>query len=165
MTTSRSKSTDAAAGGGRRKALAAATEGRPSASDFVARFADAWATPDLHKHRALWHPDVRLVQPMAPTAEGADACLGQMAGIFELIPDLRADVHGAEVSEDQAFIEFTLKGTFAGRPISWRAVDRFTLVDGLIAERVSYFDSLPLVLTLLKRPTGWLRWLRSRPRR
>lgn len=134
-------------------------------SDFLARFADAWARPDLTKHRALWHPDVRLVQPMAPTAEGADACLEQLAGIFQLIPDLRAEVHRGEVSAGQAFIEFTLCGTFAGRPIAWRAVDRFTLVDGLIIERVSYFDSFPLVLTLLRRPAGWRRWLASRSKR
>ena len=101
---------------------------------------------------------------MAPTAEGADACLEQLAGIFRLIPDLRAEVHRGEVSAGQAFIEFTLSGTFAGRPLAWRAVDRFTLVDGLIVERVSYFDSLPLILTLLRRPTGWLHWFKSRPR-
>jgi ketosteroid isomerase-like protein len=137
----------------------------PDASDFIVRFADAWAHPDLHKHRALWHPDVRLVQPMAPTAEGMDACLEQLSGIFRLIPDLRAEVHAGEASPTQAFIEFTLKGTFAGRPIAWQAVDRFTLADGLIVERVSYFDSLPLVLTMLRHPTGWWHWLKARPRR
>ncbi len=94
-----------------------------------------------------------------------DACLAQLAGIFRLIPDLRAEVHGGEASDTQAFIEFTLKGTFGGRSIAWRAVDRFTLAHGLIVERVSYFDSLPLVLTLLRRPNGWPHWLRSRPRR
>lgn len=142
----------------------AATE--PShASDFIARFTDAWANPDLDKHRALWHPNVRLVQPMAPTAEGMDACLAQLAGVFRLIPDLRAEVHTGEASETQAFIEFTLRGTFGGAPVAWRAVDRFTLAEGLIVERVSFFDSLPLVLTLLRRPTGWRRWLDSRSRR
>ena len=58
------------------------------------------------------------------------------------------------------FIEFTLSGTYGGKPIAWRAVDRFTFTEGLIAERVSFFDSVPLVLTLLRRPRGWGRLAR-----
>jgi hypothetical protein len=58
------------------------------------------------------------------------------------------------------FIEFTLSGTYGGRAIAWDAVDRFTFTDGLIAERVSYFDSAPLVVKLLGRPSGWERLVR-----
>jgi hypothetical protein len=55
------------------------------------------------------------------------------------------------------FIEFTLAGTFGGRPIEWDAVDRFVLRDGLALERVSYFDSMPLALEMALRPRGWRR--------
>jgi len=57
--------------------------------------------------------------------------------------------------------EFTLSGTYGGKPIAWDAVDRFTFTDGLIAERVSYFDATPLVLTLVGRPRGWDRLARA----
>jgi hypothetical protein len=40
---------------------------------------------------------------------------------------------------------------------SFGHVDRFTFTDGLIAERVSFFDAVPLVMTLLRRPRGWTR--------
>ena len=59
------------------------------------------------------------------------------------------------------FIEFTLHGTYGGKPIAWRAVDRFTFTNGLIAERLSFFDATPLALTLLRRPRGWPRLVRG----
>ena len=59
------------------------------------------------------------------------------------------------------FIEFTLVGTFGGREISWPAVDRFLLREGLGAERLSYFDPLQPLLGTLTRPSGWGRLLRS----
>jgi hypothetical protein len=62
-------------------------------------------------------------------------------------------------------IEFTLSGTAGGGPISWHAVDRFVLgEDGLATERISYFDSMPIVLTVARRPRAWPGFLRSRLR-
>ena len=60
----------------------------------------------------------------------------------------------------EVFIEFTLSGTYGGKPIAWDAVDRFTFTNGLIAERVSYFDSAPLMVKLVGRPAGWERLVR-----
>ena len=58
-------------------------------------------------------------------------------------------------------IDFTLSGTAGGAPISWRAVDRIAIgEDGLATERVSYFDSLPLILAIARRrawPASWPR--------
>ena len=60
-------------------------------------------------------------------------------------------------------IDFTLSGTAGGAPISWRAVDRFVIgEDGLATERVSHFDSLPLILTVARRPRAWPALVRSR---
>lgn len=139
---------------------------QPDGAEFVERFAAAWADPSLGGHEALWHPSVRLVQPMAPTTTGLEASREHFARLFELIPDLRAEVDEWSGGGTTVFIELTLSWTFGARPIRWRAVDRFELVDGLIAERVSYFDSLPLALTILARPRGRWRWWSSglRPR-
>lgn len=125
------------------------------------RFKRAWASPDLDAHRALWHPSVRLVQPMMKTTCGKDESAEQFGAFFDLIPDLRAEVHRWSGGGDLVFIEFTLRGTVGGTPIEWPAVDRFLLLEGQIAERVSYFDGTRLALAILTRPTGWRRWLRS----
>jgi hypothetical protein len=63
-------------------------------------------------------------------------------------------------------IEFTVRGIAAGTPVSWESVDRFVLGDdGLATERFTYFDSLPLVLDLMRRPTAWPAFVRSRLKR
>jgi ketosteroid isomerase-like protein len=115
---------------------------------------------------ALLAPEVRLVAPMTPTthtlAEGRRA----FASILELVPDLRAEVHRWGPTEDGVLIEFTFSGTAGGSPVSWDAVDRIVLRgDRLASERVSYFDTAPLIATVARRPRAWPGFLRSRLRR
>ena len=131
------------------------------AAEFVQKFEDVWRIPDLDLHESIWSDDIVLIQPMSPPMRGKKACRAGFRRIFELIPDLHADVHSYGHGDKQVFIEFTLSGTYGGKPIAWRAVDRFTFTDGLIAERVSFFDAAPLVATLLRRPRGWQRLVRG----
>jgi ketosteroid isomerase-like protein len=130
------------------------------AAEFAGRFAKTWRTPDLAKHEALWSDDIVLTQPMMGTLRGKRACREAFARLFALVPDLHADVHRVAHGAHEVFIEFTLSGTYGGKPIAWDAVDRFTFTDGLIAERVSYFDSTPLIGKLVGRPAGWDRLVR-----
>jgi len=110
----------------------------------------------VESHSALWHDDVVLIQPLMPKAVGRKQCEEGFARLFRHIPDLHATVkRWAAVEPDVVFIEFTLAGTFGGRPIEWDAVDRFVLRDGLALERISYFDSLPLAIEMALRPRGW----------
>lgn len=127
---------------------------------FVERFGLAWAAPDLDLHEGLWADDVVLTQPMMGTVVGRRACRQAFTRLFDLVPDLHANVHRWSGSEHELFVEITLTGTFGGREVAWPATDRFVLRDGLIAERRSYFDSMPLLLAILRRPHGWPRVLR-----
>jgi ketosteroid isomerase-like protein len=128
------------------------------AAEFVEAFAKSWAAPTVASHSALWHDEIVLVQPLMPKAVGRRACEEGFARLFSLIPDLHATVHRWAAAEpDVVFIEFTLEGTFGGRPIAWDAVDRFVLRDGLALERVSYFDSMPVGIEMALRPRGWRR--------
>jgi ketosteroid isomerase-like protein len=131
------------------------------AAAFAERFADTWRTPDLAKHESLWSDDIVLIQPMMGTLRGKRACRAAFERLFALVPDLHADVHSFGHGDREVFIEFTLSGTYGGKPIAWDAVDRFTFTGGLIAERVSYFDASVVVLTLLRRPGGWGRLARG----
>ena len=56
---------------------------------------------------------------------------------------------------DCVYIELTLRGTLGGHPIAWRVCDRTTLRDGLVIERESYFDPLPLLRAIHTRPRAW----------
>lgn len=133
------------------------------AADFVERFRAYWRAPSVAGLETLLAPDVRLVAPMTPTTHTLEEGKRAFAGILALTPDLTGDVHRWGASDDGVLIEFTLSGSVAGTPVSWRAVDHIVLGDdGLARERVSYFDSTPLILNVLRHPRTWPAFLRSR---
>jgi hypothetical protein len=130
--------------------------GEEKAADFVRRFTDFWKAPRTERLDTLLAQRVRLSAPMVPTTHSLAEGERAFAGLFELIPDLTAEVHRWGATADGVLIEFTASGTAGGGPVSWHAVDRFTLdAEGLATERETYFDSLPLVLTLARRPRAW----------
>ena len=128
---------------------------------FVAGFSDFWSNPSAARLTELLADDVVLRQPLSAPMRGLAAAQAEFGKIFEWLPDLRGRVDGWKGSDDSVFIEFRLQATLAGRPYEWPLVDRFTLRGNKAIERVSYFDSLPLVLRVLRNPAGWWRWWRS----
>lgn len=136
------------------------------AADFARRFTEFWQAPSRETLAAVLAPRARLVAPMTPTTETLDDGWQAFAGLLELIPDLGAEVHRWGATEDGVLIEFTLSGTAGGGPISWHSVDRFVLgADGLATERITYFDSVPVALTVARRPRVWPGFARAQLRR
>lgn len=139
----------------------AAAEAR--AGDFVRRFEEFWAARSVDLLDELFTDDARLEAPMTPTTHTLADGKRAFAAIFELIPDLTTKVHGWGATESGALINITVSGTVRGTAISWTAVDRFAIGDdGLATERVSYFDSVPLILAIARRPRVWPAFVRSR---
>ncbi|HWX45720.1 MAG TPA: nuclear transport factor 2 family protein [Solirubrobacteraceae bacterium] len=133
------------------------------AADFVRRFVEFWRAPVVERLDTVLAPNARLSAPMIPTTSGLEAGKRAFADLFELIPDLTAEVHRWGATSDGVLIEFTVCGTAGGAPISWQSVDRFVLnEEGLASERFTYFDSLPLVATMMRRPRTWPGFARSR---
>ena len=128
---------------------------------FVKRFADFWADPSPDKMSTLLTEDVVLIQPMSAPMSGIEAAKAEFAKLFSWLPDLRAAVDGWGVNGDTLFIEFRLMATIGGRRVEWPVVDRFAMRGDKASKRVTYFDSLPLVLQLLKTPSAWPAWWRS----
>jgi limonene-1,2-epoxide hydrolase len=138
-----------------------AQDAQAAASDFVRRFESAWATSNADRLVALLTDDVVLIQPAMPSATGREVARQAFRRLLRMIPDLHVEVHRWAARDEVLFIEFTLVGTFGGREVSWPAVDRFLLRGDIAAERISYFDPMPLMLTTLSRPRGWRRLLTS----
>ena len=135
------------------------------AADFVRRFAEFWQAPAPERLDTVLAVDARLSAPMLPTTYGLDAGKRAFADLFELIPDMSAEVHRWGATSDGVLIEFTVRGRATGTPVSWQAVDRFVLDEnGLATERFTYFDSMPLALTLARHPRTWPGFARSRAR-
>jgi hypothetical protein len=136
-----------------------------AAEDFARRFAEYWRAPTPAGLSAVLAEQVRLVAPLTPVTHTLVEGQRAFAELFELVQDMTAEVHRWGATADGVLIEFTISGMAGGKPISWHAVDRFVLGDdGLATERVSYFDSGPIVLAAASRPRAWPGFLRSRLR-
>src|SRR4051812_11439655 len=111
-----------------------------TAEQWVAGFAEGWRAPSgadafVAHFRPLLAPDIRLIQPQLPTVVGQRAFAEDfVAPLFALIPDLHGEVERWAARGDGVYIELTLSGTLAGRPLSWRACDRLILRDGIAVE-------------------------------
>jgi ketosteroid isomerase-like protein len=133
---------------------------------FAEHFATGWraggpADRFVEHFAAVMSPDVVLIQPLARTVRGQRGMRGVFAPIFAAIPDLRGEVQRWGETEDGLLIELTLRGTLDGRPIEWTVCDRIVLREGLMVERRSYFDPLPLMRAVVSRPRAGLRLLRQ----
>ncbi len=142
-----------------------ASTANDAAADFVRRFAEYWQAPTPQGLETVLAERVRLVAPLTPVAHTLEEGQRAFAELFELIAGMTAEVHRWGATADGVLIEFTISGTAGGKPISWDAVDRFVVgEDGLATERVSYFDSGPIVLAAATRPRTWPGFLRTRLR-
>lgn len=139
-----------------------------AAQAWVLAFAEGWRAPTsadafADQFRPWFDPYIRLIQPQLPTLVGHRAFRERFAWpLFALIPDLHGQVERTAVGAGFAYIELTLRGTLGGRQIAWRVCDRTTLRDGLVVERESYFDPLPLLRAILTRPRAWPALARAR---
>ena len=140
------------------------TRAEPEAAAFVEAFDAGWraggpAERFLAHFLPLTQADVLLTQPLSPPVRGHEGMRRQFQALFAAVPDLHAEVFRWGPTPDGALIEFTFKCTFGGRPFRWDACDGVVLRDGLLAERHSYFDPLPLLRPVVSRPRAALRLL------
>jgi hypothetical protein len=91
-------------------------------------------------------------RPRKHSSNGSATCL----------PGLSADVDHWCGDSDMVFIEFRMRANVGGDSIEWPNVNRLRLCGGKGIERVTYFDPLAILPTLLRHPSIALRWRRSR---
>ncbi|HEV7586287.1 MAG TPA: nuclear transport factor 2 family protein [Solirubrobacteraceae bacterium] len=148
----------------------ASADAETAARAWVEGFAAGWRRPGgaeafAAHFRPMLAPNVRMHQPQLPTIEGHRAFEEDFVKpLFAWMPDLRGEVERWGSRGDALYIELTLHGTLAGRPISWRVCDRITLRDGVAIERESYFDPSPLLAAVLRTPRAWPGFLRLQAR-
>ena len=142
--------------------MGAAAEGAPDAARFVRLFAEGWAGPSPEKLMDLLDDRIRLVQPIFAPSIGRDAAAARFfRPLLRFMPDVRLEVRRWSASGDVVFIEWTASGTLSGQKLTWSGVDRLILSNGRAVERVAYFDSMPLLVETLRRPSRWLAFWRS----
>lgn len=129
---------------------------------FASRFEQAWKNPTADGLAALLAEDVVLIQPHLPPIRGRAAAHAEFARLFAWIPGTHSIVRSSRESGDLAFIEHELRFPVGNGTIRLPSVDRIVLRDGLIAERVVYFDQLRLMLGVLKHLSLWPGYLKYR---
>ena len=134
-----------------------------NSDEFAEAFRAYWSRPTVDGLDALLAEDVVLRQPLGPTTRGLPAAKEAFARILDAIPDLHAEVDGWGAAGDRLFIEFRLLCTLGGHPVAWPVVDRFSLRQGVATERVSFFDPTTLLLAVLRHPSTWRAFARTRP--
>ena len=130
-----------------------------AAEDFVRFFAEGWAKPKpdgfLEHFRPRFHPDAHLAQPTLPPATGIDEIEERFRELFALFPDYLVTVDDWANRGDVLFVEVTHTVTVGGRVASWPGVDRILLEDGLLRERIAYFDSVETLPSAIRSPRTW----------
>lgn len=130
----------------------------PAGSAFVAKFADFWTAPTPARLPELLHADVVLRQPLASAAIGIVQAQREFERFCRCLPGLHARVDHWSGANDLVFIEFKLYAPLGRETLVWPTVNRLTLRDGKASERVTYFDPLAVLPTLLRHPSVWRRW-------
>ncbi len=129
-------------------------------------FAEGWALPKpdgfLTHFLPLIDSEATFTQPMFPVAHGHDQIATLFRRLFALLPDMTAIPTRTAVQHDIVFIESACSATLGRKPTRFSVCDRFQIQDGKIIDRRAYSDSLPLVLTTLRRPSSWPRALMAR---
>lgn len=133
-------------------------------ADWVARFADIWrgGARNLDDFMSLFDDGVRLAAPGVTPTVGAVAGREAFRRAFAVFPDMTATLEGWAHAGDTLFVEVTFQATIGGRLTPWRGIDRFTIRDGRVVERVAFFNPLRVRRALLRRPAGWRQLLRLR---
>ena len=150
--------------------MAAITEERSAAGEWVAMFAEIWANPvdaDTFCDRFdRWlDPQVRMIQPSLRPTVGRRAFREEFARpLFTIAPDLHGTVESWTASGDVLYIELRLEGTVGRRPFTMRTCDRIELRDGKAVERVAYLDPAPLLKAVAASPLIWPRFIRTQLR-
>ena len=113
-------------------------------SDFVARFAAAWAARDGQAFLDLWHPEGLLNTPMVGRTVKGNELDRLLAVQTAAAPDFVWQLLDWAARGDMVIIEWQTTRIVNGSRFSWRGVDKFRIREGKIAGEVVYCDTAPL---------------------
>lgn len=111
---------------------------------FVDKFAAAWAAKDSAAFLALWHADGKLHYPFANRI-----IYGREIGLLNDLtakhsPQLTWKLLGWTARGNVCVVEWESSNRYGDTVVTWRGVDKLTLVDGKIMEEIVYADTAPL---------------------
>lgn len=133
-----------------------------SAHPFIETFRGIWAAPTLDGLMSTLREDVRLIQPLSPVLEGKPAARLAFRRILHQFPGLRGEVKGGLGEGNLVFIDWIMIAPVGGHDIRIPVIDKFTLQDGMVKERVAYFDPAPVSRAVMRSPSSLVRSVTAR---
>lgn len=125
-----------------------------AAQDWVTRFSIRWARPDADDLPELMHPDTRnLIPPMAQPGD-RQAVVEHFRGVLKMLPDFKVAVIRWAPTGDTVLIEWEGSATVAGKPLTWRGVDRVSLRGDRMYEGQVYWDTRGLAERIAAATSG-----------
>ncbi len=113
-------------------------------SDFVTRFAAAWAARDGKAFLDLWHPEGSLNTPMVGRTVKGNELDRLMEVQTTAAPDFVWQLLDWTWRGDVVIVEWQTTRNVEGSRFSWRGVDKFRIRDGKVASEQVYCDTAPL---------------------
>lgn len=142
--------------------MSSTAAGPADPSRVVEAFAAGWRQPHPHAWDELLAAEVELAQPLLRSGRGLALWQAEVARLLTFVPDLTGHVLSWAHRQGVVFVEIELTGTVGGVPLTLNVVDRLELSsDGVVLRRDSFFDPLPVAVSLLGRPRAWLTWWHS----
>jgi ketosteroid isomerase-like protein len=126
---------------------------------FIEHLAAGWRLGDaqafIEHFRPIVCPDVISRQPLAKPQSGIDAFEKQFRDTFRLLPGVTATIKHWDAAEPHVYVEWDIHVPARRRAYRMNSLDRFTLRDGMIAERAIFFDGSALLGFILSHPSRW----------
>lgn len=128
------------------------TKSQTSDHPFIQQFRDVWSNPTLDDLMAPLREDVTLIQPLSAALNGKQAARKAFRKILTRFPGLQGEVHGGLGNGEHVFIDWTMIVPIGRGEQRLPVIDKVTLIDGLVKERVAYFDPSPLFGPIARSP-------------
>jgi ketosteroid isomerase-like protein len=110
-------------------------------SEFVTKFAAAWAARDGDAFLSLWHPDGVLHYPLIDRPL-AGSEIGRLNDVQkEAAPDLVWQLLDWTSRGEVVILEWQCTRLIAGKRFDWKGVDKLRLKNGRILEERVYMDT------------------------
>lgn len=111
---------------------------------LVEPYAANGTNPNPMKFQDFYAPDARMINPGFERALRREELAGYYTELKSQIGNLQLHLERWAVAPQLLFIEWTVVGEIAGKPLVLPNTDRFTLREMLVTEGVAYFDNLAL---------------------